>query len=246
MPKEIVIGILAGMRPRSTAPFINKVIDYSQKLYGARYDPDFPSMLIHSVPVPYYSNKPVNHELMLSSLKRGIEKLVKADVDFLVIPSNYLHHYYEELKTEISKPILHMIKETLSNLPKSNKKSALLAANSTIETQSYQKEFENFGIAFFHDDELQDNVSQLIISLKQTGLSAHSQKLWKKVYNYCLDNKCDSIVNTSRDLTPCLEIEGSDQFVNITDSYDILAKVCVKKYIELNQYNSTQIFKKGA
>ncbi|TCO68302.1 hypothetical protein [Marinisporobacter balticus] len=39
-----LIGILAGMGPRSTAPFLDLVIDECQLQYGAKYDEEFPHM----------------------------------------------------------------------------------------------------------------------------------------------------------------------------------------------------------
>jgi len=36
------IGILAGMGPRSTAPFLELVLDQCQIQYGAKYDIDYP------------------------------------------------------------------------------------------------------------------------------------------------------------------------------------------------------------
>lgn len=47
-----MIGILAGMGPKSTSPFIDKVIDYCQKLYGASNDIDYPHMMIYSARRP--------------------------------------------------------------------------------------------------------------------------------------------------------------------------------------------------
>lgn len=50
-----LIGILAGMGPRSTAPFVDLVIDECQSQYGATFDIDFPRMLILSQPTPFFS-----------------------------------------------------------------------------------------------------------------------------------------------------------------------------------------------
>jgi aspartate/glutamate racemase len=43
-----IIGILAGMGPRSTAPFIDLVVTECQRQYRAMNDADFPPMLIAS------------------------------------------------------------------------------------------------------------------------------------------------------------------------------------------------------
>lgn len=39
------IGVLAGMGPRSTAPFLNMILDECQKQYGAKYDDEFPPLI---------------------------------------------------------------------------------------------------------------------------------------------------------------------------------------------------------
>ncbi|WBV23599.1 MULTISPECIES: hypothetical protein [Pantoea] len=38
----VSIGVLAGMGPRSTAPFIDMLVTDCQVGYGAKYDLDFP------------------------------------------------------------------------------------------------------------------------------------------------------------------------------------------------------------
>ncbi|BBH53345.1 aspartate/glutamate racemase family protein [Fluviispira sanaruensis] len=238
MTTEIVLGILTGHGPRTTAPFLDRIVTFCQNLYGAKLDSDLPHMLIYSLPVPFFPNKAGGNEIIKEHLFRGIDRLKNAQIHILAVPSNYIHHYYDYIKEIINIPILNIVNVTVESLPKNNPKLALLAANSTIDNGSYQKELENNNIHFFHNDELQDNVSQLIISLKQTGLSSHSLKLWKKICNYCLDNNCDSIINTNSEISHCLKYEGSEYFTHITDSYDALASACVKKYLLLSQQNN--------
>lgn len=55
---EPTVGILAGMGPRSTAPFIDLVVTEYQVQYGARVDIDFPKMMICSQPAPFYEGRP--------------------------------------------------------------------------------------------------------------------------------------------------------------------------------------------
>ena len=57
-----LIGILAGMGPRSTAPFLDLVIDECQLQYGAKYDEEFPHMMVYSLPTPFYIDRPINHD----------------------------------------------------------------------------------------------------------------------------------------------------------------------------------------
>ena len=59
-----MIGILAGMGPKSTGPFIDQVVSAFQSLTGAKNDIDFPSMLIYSLPTPFYVDRPIDHKLI--------------------------------------------------------------------------------------------------------------------------------------------------------------------------------------
>ncbi|MEW8956865.1 MAG: amino-acid racemase, partial [Clostridium sp.] len=72
---ESLVGILAGMGPRSTAPFIDLVIDECQLQYGAKYDEEFPKIMVYSLPTPFYINHPINHELMKKTIIEGLQKL---------------------------------------------------------------------------------------------------------------------------------------------------------------------------
>ena len=98
MNKHKTIGILAGMGPRSTAPFIDLVISECQKQYGASYDEDFPHMLIYSLPTPFYVDKPIDHKKMKETLCNGLRKLENCGVDFIAMPSNSPHAYFDDLK----------------------------------------------------------------------------------------------------------------------------------------------------
>lgn len=65
-----LIGILAGMGPRSTGPFLDLVVTECQLQYGARDDADFPKMMICSQPVPFYEDRP-NDNAAIFAATRG-------------------------------------------------------------------------------------------------------------------------------------------------------------------------------
>ena len=63
-----MIGILAGMGPKSTGPFVDTVVAECQTIYGAKHDMDFPHMMIYSCPTPFYMDRPIDHEAMKKRL----------------------------------------------------------------------------------------------------------------------------------------------------------------------------------
>lgn len=82
------IGILAGMGPRSTGPFIDLVVTQCQEIYGARHDIDFPRMLICWQPAPFYEDRPTDHVALEAAIRDGLRYLESAGADFLAIACN--------------------------------------------------------------------------------------------------------------------------------------------------------------
>src|ERR1700675_1355428 len=122
-----VIGILAGMGPRSTAPFVDMVIDECQRQYGARYDIDFPPMLIYSLPTPFYLDRPIDHAALEAAIVAGLRKLEDTGVAFVAMPCNSAHIYFEQLASSIHVPLLNMLDVALGALPAGSNTAALLA-----------------------------------------------------------------------------------------------------------------------
>lgn len=112
-----MIGILAGMGPKSTGPFVDTVVEQCQKIYGAKYDMDFPHMMIYSCPTPFYMDRPINHKDMKQAIVHGAQKLESTGVDFIAMPCNTAHLYFNQLQNSISVPILNMVDETIKEIP---------------------------------------------------------------------------------------------------------------------------------
>src|SRR6476661_7923724 len=142
-PKSM--GILAGMGPRATAPFIDLVVTECQRQYGARNDIDFPPMLIYSLPTPFYVDRPIDHAALEGAILAGLRKLEDAGVAFVAMPCNSAHIYFEQLASSIHVPLLNMIDVALGALPAASKTMALLATRSTVEARIYQKAIERAG-----------------------------------------------------------------------------------------------------
>ena len=69
-----LIGILGGMGPKSTGPFVDQVVFQYQAIAGAKDDVDFPPMLIYSLPTPFYLDRPIDHKLMEETICSGLKK----------------------------------------------------------------------------------------------------------------------------------------------------------------------------
>jgi aspartate racemase len=80
MDRPLTIGILEGMGPRSTSPFLEAVLDECERQYGARTDGEYPHMLAYSLPTPFYPDRPVDHEELRSAVVAGAKRLAAATV----------------------------------------------------------------------------------------------------------------------------------------------------------------------
>ena len=96
--KNPLIGILAGMGPKSTGPFVDQVVAVFQSMTGAKNDIDFPSMMIYSLPTPFYVDRPIDHVLMEKTICSGLKKLEACGVSFVAMPCNTAHLYFSQLR----------------------------------------------------------------------------------------------------------------------------------------------------
>ncbi len=224
-----MIGILAGMGPKSTGPFVDKVVDQCQKIYGAKNDIDFPHMMIYSCPTPFYIDKPLNHNDMEMAIIKGARRLEKTEVDFIAIPCNTAHIYFNQIRSSVSVPVLNMIDETIKNIPKTSKKIALLATNPTVQSGIFQDALVREGYDFLHQDHWQTCVNQIIVKIKQ-GQIAESLQLWDEFYLE-LAETIDTAIIACTDLNVVTDKKFND--FSIVDSSTCLAQAVVHKYLSL-------------
>ncbi|PGD05459.1 amino-acid racemase [Bacillus wiedmannii] len=218
-----MIGILAGMGPKSTGPFVDTVVAGCQTIYGAKHDMDFPHMMIYSCPTPFYMDRPIDHEAMKKAIIEGAQKLESIGVDFIAMPCNTAHLYFEELQHSLSIPILNIVDETLQAIPESTKRVALLATEATIQAGIYQDGIAKRNIEYLHNEKWQEMINQIITCIK-SGEVEKARELWHTLVLQ-LRNEVDTAIIACTDLN----VVASEDFV---DSSQCLAKAVVRMYVE--------------
>ena len=216
-----MIGILAGMGPKSTGPFVDTVVAQCQTIYGAKHDMDFPHMMIYSCPTPFYMDRPIDHTAMKKAIIEGAQKLESTGVDFIAMPCNTAHLYFEELKRSITIPILNIVDETLKAIPENTKRVALLATEATVQAGIYQDGIIKRNIEYIHNEQWQEMINQIITCIKG-GEIEEACKLWS-VLVLQLKDEVDTAIIACTDLN----VVVSEDFV---DSAQCLAKAVVRMY----------------
>lgn len=230
---EKLIGILAGMGPRSTAPFVDLVVDECQIQYGAKYDDEFPKMMIYSLPTPFYIDRPIDHELMKKTIIEGLQKLESIGVSFIAMPCNSAHIYFEELKESINVPLLNIVEETVKKLPLVSQKVTLFSTSSTFESTIYQKGIINSSHEFIFKDEWQVKLNNLIQSIKIDKENSQNIDIWNGLIEDVKKESIENIVIACTDLNVVLE--KAHPPINIIDSSKCLAESVVSKYLKLDK-----------
>ncbi|MCP9224349.1 amino acid racemase [Bacillus mycoides] len=216
-----MIGILAGMGPKSTGPFVDTVVAECQTIYGAKHDMDFPHMMIYSCPTPFYMDRPIDHAAMKKAIIEGAQKLESTGVDFIAMPCNTAHLYFEELQRSITIPILNIVDETLKAIPENTKRVALLATEATVQASIYQDGITKRDIEYIHNEQWQEMINQIITCIKG-GEIAEARKLWSLLVLQ-LKDEVDTAIIACTDLN----VVVSEDFV---DSAQCLAKAVVRIY----------------
>ncbi|EJP88009.1 aspartate/glutamate racemase family protein [Bacillus cereus] len=216
-----MIGILAGMGPKSTGPFVDTVVARCQTIYGAKHDMDFPHMMIYSCPTPFYMDRPIDHAAMKKAIIEGAQRLESTGVDFIAMPCNTAHLYFEELQRSITIPILNIVDETLKAIPENTKRVALLATEATVQAGIYQDGITKRNIEYIHNEQWQEMINQIITCIKG-GEIEEARKLWSLLVLQ-LKDEVDTAIIACTDLN----VVVSEDFV---DSAQCLAKAVVRTY----------------
>lgn len=225
--KEKTIGILGGMGPYATVDLFRKIVECTP----AKKDWEHLRVIVDNNPkIPSRTRAILFHEEdPTPKLIETAKNLERAGADFIIIPCNSAHVFYEGLSKAVKVPILNIIAETVKYVKKSNSKLktvGLLAAKIVIESKLYQKEFHDVGITtVVLTDEEQKIVRNIIEKVKLDDTCKETTALLRKAIKILLHKGAEVII------AGCTEISilaKSDKYpLRIFDSNEILAKSAV-------------------
>lgn len=236
------IGVLAGMGPRSTSPFIDALVTACQKELGCKNDEDFPPIMILSWPTPFRldGSGPSYDSSMTDSIKKGFKKLIDSGVDILCMPCNSAHAYLPENGPDRPDTIkwISIIDATVKNIPHTTTRVILWATQSTYQSGIYQN-----GLSNLLDDKTtisqQSNVDK-IIALVKGGNIAEAGKIIAELIKSLEEENVPLILVACTDITVALfslgaVSEGQGIFrlnqVSFVDSSLCLASEVVKCFM---------------
>jgi aspartate racemase len=194
------IGILAGMGPRSTAPFVDLVVGECQRQYGAIYDDEFPPMMIYALPTPFYVDRPIDHAALCAAILAGLRRLASTGVALIAMPCNTAHIYFDDLAAAIDVPLLNMVDLALQALPADTGRVALLATRPTAAARVYQNALVRAGRVVYLNETLQAQVDQLIQTIKAVPDRQATIELWRELLAALTGDGVDTALLACSDL----------------------------------------------
>lgn len=165
-----VVGIVGGMGPLATVKLFENIV----LLTDAKKDQEHLHILIdNNTLIPdrtdYILNK--NAEDPRGKLIESAQRLEKAGADFLIMPCNTAHNFYEDIVSSIGIPFLNMIEETAKHIKKNHpdkSKIGLLATDGTIKAGVYDNIFNKYSLEIaVPASEKQKHVYELIYNIKK-------------------------------------------------------------------------------
>lgn len=162
-----IVGIIGGMGPKATADLYNKIVDYTD----AKVDQDHLHVIIEgNAKIPDRTNYILGKgENPLGELIKTGERLKNAGADFLIMPCNTAHYFYDELYEKLNVPFINMIEEVGKYiLDKHGKiKVGLLATLGTYEGKVYEKYCNRLGLDIVAPSkEIREKVSNAVYIVK--------------------------------------------------------------------------------
>ncbi|RLI33734.1 aspartate racemase [Candidatus Bathyarchaeota archaeon] len=225
--EEKVIGILGGMGPEATAELFMRII----RATPVERDQDHLRVVIDSNPKIPDRTAAILGEgpSPLPEMRRTARNLEGAGADFIIIPCNTAHYFYEELKEGVRIPILNMIELTAARirerLPEA-RRVGLIATTGTLRAGIYDRALEKHGVEVIHpSEEAQRRVMEAIYEKIKRGLIPEGREIILEVAARLVEEGADAIICGCTEVS--LVLKEGDVPVPVIDPLQVLAEKAV-------------------
>lgn len=229
MRKYKTIGILGGMGPTATADLYNRIISIFQNRFNAKYDKDFPEMVIISLPIPDIVENIENEKITIDMLIDAAKRLEKAGSSFIAIPCNTAHAYLNKLRKSVEIPVISIMEETAkfcSN--KSLLNVGLLSTEFTKSKKVYDLEFDKININLIKlNDKSQAILTSLIMDVLQGKINQSNKDILLELIKNLKNKNAEGVILGCTEFPLVVKQEDCD--ILLIDTTAILAEACVRE-----------------
>lgn len=223
---EKIPGIIGGMGPEATVDLMQRIIANTPAID----DVDHIRCIVDNNPKIPSRMKAIlgdNGEDPGPCMAAMGKKLEEYGADFLVIPCNTAHHYYEDVAQAVTIPVVHLIdlvvEQVVSNNPEMTR-IGVLGSTTIVKTKLYQTLFAERGVeVIYPDDSVQEELFSVIKNVKRGQTGETTRQAFSKIGMH-LKTK-----NVSLAILGCTElgIIADDLPIAYIDAAEVLAQEVV-------------------
>ncbi|MBW2615700.1 MAG: amino acid racemase [Deltaproteobacteria bacterium] len=224
-----VVGVIGGMGPEATVDLMGRVI----KATPAEDDIDHIRMVVDNNPQVPSRIKAIiegTGESPAPCMAQMARNLAASGADFLVIPCNTAHYYYDEVCSAVDIPVMNMIDvtvETVLNENASIRTVGLLASKAVLLTGLYTKPFKGKGIdVIYPSPELQDLLMASVRKIKTGKYDIGDREVLQSAAEELVRKRSEALIVACTELS--IICDGLDAGVKVYDASQVLAESIVR------------------
>ncbi len=194
--RELVPGIIGGMGPEATVDLMQKIIAHTSAIDDVDHvrciidnNPKIPSR-IKAILGDGEDPGPV-----MADMGR---KLAAYGADFLVIPCNTAHYYYNSVADAVNIPVVNMIAlvvDTICTVFPAIQQIGILGSTTVIKTALYQQAFQKRGVeVMYPDEEVQMQLFELIKAVKRGETGVDSKRKFVSIGEHLREKGATQVV----------------------------------------------------
>lgn len=227
------LGVLGGMGPAASAEFMVRLIAQTP---AAKDQDHIPTILWSDTTIPDRSTSMRNgDDKPLPYLLKGVQGLISAGCNLIVIPCNTAHFWFNEMEKQASwhAKIVHIVDSVADSLREgkvTNAKIGVMGTQATIELGLYQYRLNKLGWDCIAPTKQEmDTLVQPAIDLIKANKIAEAHPMLMTVIHSLIDKGAKAVVLGCTEI-PLAIREDTVQNILIINSIDSLVKSAIKVF----------------
>lgn len=227
MHTDKTLGVLGGMGPAATADFLKILAEKAP----ASCDQEHPRIIVYENTIT-----PDRTTYILGKgpdprpyIRDGLETLITWGADMLCVTCNTAHYFIDEFRGELSKPVVHIIDETIGEASRISPDGAWLTATlGTMKTGLYQRHAKESGYEFsIPDPQMQIDIHD-VTDMVKAGKVEEAGKKFRPIVEKLWSIKEQPIVGACTEIPIAYDATGlpSDKHISCLCA---LADGCIRE-----------------
>lgn len=226
----IRMGILGGMGPLATSIFFDRIVRHT----AAEADQEHIDLCIlnrSSMPDRTREILDGSGQRFVSLAVEDCRRMEAMGVEYIAIPCNTSHYFFDEIQPQLHAKLIHMVRETVLEALRRQpdlKKLGILGTDGTVLTDVYGRECRALGIeAVYPSEALQREVMFIIYEQVKKGIPGDEAR-FRRVTAELRNRGCGELV------LACTELSTFQERCALPDDMIDAMDVLVRRFIQLS------------